>query len=39
MNPETFAQRLARQMAENNPGFPVVAGAVRQPALGEKEKN
>lgn len=38
MNNESFAARLARQMAENNPGVAVsFAGAVHC-AIGEREK-
>lgn len=35
---ETLAQRLARQLAENNPGTVVVVGNAKAPAQGEKEK-
>lgn len=35
---ETFRERIARQLAENNPGTVVVLGDHKQPAQGEKEK-
>lgn len=35
---ETLAQRLARQLAENNPGFPVQVAGARHAAIGEREK-
>jgi hypothetical protein len=33
-----LAARLARQMAENNPGFAVSVAGVKSRAIGEKEK-
>lgn len=35
---ETLSQRLARQFAETNPGFPVQVGNARHAAVGEREK-
>jgi hypothetical protein len=35
---ETLSQRLARQFAETNPGFPVQVGHARAVATGEKVK-
>lgn len=35
---ETLAQRLARQLAETNPGTVVRVGNAVHPAVGEKEK-
>jgi hypothetical protein len=39
---ETLAQRLARQMAENHPGFAVAVSVggetAKHNAIGEKEK-
>lgn len=35
---ETLQQRLARQLAENNPGTVVRVGNAVAPATGEKEK-
>lgn len=36
--PETLEQRLARQMAENNPGFATRVGNATHQPIGEKEK-
>lgn len=36
---ETFAQRIARQMAENNPGMAVRVGNATHPAIGERERS
>ncbi len=33
-----LAQRLARQMAENNPGFAVQVAGAKHQAIGEKGK-
>lgn len=33
-----LAQRLARQLAENNPGFAVCVAGAKHQAIGEKEK-
>lgn len=33
-----LARRLARQLAENNPGFAVRVAGVTHHAIGEKEK-
>lgn len=35
---ETFAQRLARQMAENHPGIAVRFNNATHQAIGEREK-
>lgn len=35
---ETLQQRLARQLAETNPGFVVRVGTAVAPAQGEREK-
>lgn len=35
---ESLQQRLARQLAENNPGTAVRVGTSVAPAQGEKEK-
>lgn len=35
---ETLAQRLARQLAENNPGMAVQVGNARHAAVGERAK-
>jgi hypothetical protein len=37
ISPE-LARRLARQLAENNPGFAVSVAGVTHHAIGEKEK-
>lgn len=37
LSPE-LARRLARQMAENNPGIAVNVAGYRHQAIGEKEK-
>ena len=36
---ETLTQRIARQMAENNPGIVAVINNHQQPAQGEREKS
>lgn len=36
---ETFHQRLARQMAENNPGIAVRVGNATHVAIGERERS
>lgn len=38
MKTESFAARLARQMAENHPGCAVRVGIAAHAAVGEKEK-
>lgn len=38
MKTESFAARLARQMAENHPGVAVRVGTATHAAIGEKEK-
>lgn len=38
MKNESFAARLARQMAENNPGIAVRVGTTTHAAIGEREK-
>jgi hypothetical protein len=39
MKTESFATRLARQMAENNPGIAVRVGTATHAAIGERERS